>query len=72
MAEASAPPWEPTPSCRIATVKATISPSLSAKVRVETFSKKLLSVSVELVGVHFTLHVRDVLFWDVCGLLARP
>ena len=36
MARASAPPWEPTPSCRIATARAVISPSLNADNRLET------------------------------------
>ena len=39
-ARVSAPPWEPTPSCRIAVVRAAISPSLSARSRRETNFRK--------------------------------
>ena len=42
MAEASTPPWVPTPICRIEVVKAAISPPMSARCRREThFLKKL-------------------------------
>ena len=37
--KASAPPWVLTPICRIAVVRAAISPSLSAKSRRETYRK---------------------------------
>ena len=41
---ASAPPWEPTPSCRIAIVSAAISPSLSAKRRPEMYFRRNSSI----------------------------
>ena len=37
MAKASAPPGVPTPICRIEVARAAISPSLSAKSRLETY-----------------------------------
>ena len=40
MARASAPSWNPTSSCRTAVVRATISPSLSAKSRRETYFRQ--------------------------------
>ena len=65
---ASAPPWEPTPSCRIAAVKA-VSPSLNASHRLEISTEIPPSGYVELFfEVHFTLVVRDAHFGDVASL----
>ena len=72
MARASAPPWDPTPSCRIAVVKAAISPSLSARSRRETHFRK---TSPHLNGSNFLevdllLLMQDAVFWDVrCDFL---
>ena len=66
MARASAPPWEPTPSCRIA------APSLSARSRLETFSQKLFHLDgSDLFRVNFTLVDHYGLSWDFCGDILR-
>ena len=44
MARASVPPWEPTPSCRIAAVRVAIAPSLSANHRLETYFHRNSSI----------------------------
>ena len=67
MARASAPPWVPTPICRIEVVRAAISPSLSARSRLETYFRTNSPVGMgrTFLGVGLLLLVRDAVFWDV-------
>ena len=69
MVRASAPPWERTPSCRNAVVRAAISPSLSAKSRRGTHSRTtfFLWMGRTFFGVYLLLVVRYARLGDVCG-----
>ena len=72
MARASAPPWDPTPNCRIDVVRAAIPPSLSAKSRRETyFRKELLHLNgPNFLGVDLLLITHDAVFWDVGAVIS--
>ena len=66
MARASAPPWEPTPRCRIAAVRAAISPSLSAKSRLETYFRTTPSPhldGLDILGINVLLIIHDAVFY---------
>ena len=77
MAKASAPPWEPTPSCRITVVRAAISPSLIARSRRETsagilplewaelFSGQPLAGQISCASVHERIHSSSSNFFEV-------
>ena len=72
MASASVPPWEPTPSCRIAAVRVAISPSLSAGSRLDTLSQILHHLDgSDLFRTGCTLVVSDAFFLDICGDFLR-
>ena len=73
MARASAPPWVPTPICRIEVVRAAISPSLSAKQSSrDVFSRELSHLNgPNFFGINLLLLVRDAVFWDVSGEILR-
>ena len=68
MARASAPPWDPTPICRIAVVRAAISPSLSAKSRPPELSHLN---GPNIFGVDLLLIIHDAAFRDVGGDFLR-
>ena len=55
--------WEPTPSCRVAAVRAAISPTLSAMSRLE----KCFRTNSHLCGVYLLLAFPSALLGDVCG-----
>ena len=68
-----APPWDPAPSCRIANVKAAISPPLSAKRRLKTHFRKHSPVWIGpfLEGIQSLLVKCNTLFRDVCSVRDR-
>ena len=72
MARASAPPWDPTPSCRIAVVRAAISPSLSQRAAARRISAETPHLNgPNFLGVNLLLAVHDAVLWDVGGDFLR-
>ena len=70
MARASAPPWEPTPNCRIAAVRAATSSALSTNSRLETYVRRNSTIWVGrtfFLGSTSLWSCCDALFWDICG-----
>ena len=65
--------WGTTPICRIEVVKASISPSLSAKSRRETYFRKDSHIykGRTFWGVDLLLVIQDAVFWDVGGDFLR-
>ena len=73
MARASAPPWGPTQSCRIAVVRAAISLSLSERSRPETYFRKNSPICMgrTFFWVDIVLVTHDSVFRDVGGDFMR-
>ena len=72
-ARASAPPWGPTLSCRIAVVRAANSPSQSARSRREAYFRKNSPIPTgpDFPQVDSLLVIHDIVFRDVGGGFLR-